>query len=123
MFVTNKLKTAGCSLVLLALLAGCGPEPDAPRGEPLTEAEAMIEAGKKISRSCMGCHGPQGISRVASYPSLAGQPQEYLQQQLDAFKSGARENPMMSSIARNLSDADIVALSHYYGSLPGPAEE
>lgn len=123
MWVAGKLKMVGCSLGLLALLAGCGPEPEAPRSEPLTEAEALVEAGKQKSRSCMGCHGPQGISRVASYPTLAGQSQEYLEQQLEAFKSGTRENPMMGSIARNLSEADILALSHYYANLPGPAEQ
>ncbi len=114
----NKLKCAIGFLVFSTFLMGCGPEPEAPSGEPLSEAQALIEAGKQRSRSCVGCHGPQGISRVASYPSLAGQPQEYLQQQLEAFKSGARENPMMSSIARNLNHADVLALSHYYASLP-----
>ncbi len=122
MFAANTLKMVGFSLVLLALVVGCGPEPEAPKSEPLTEAEALVEAGKQKSRACVGCHGPQGISRVDSYPSLAGQSQEYLQQQLENFRSGARENPMMSSIARNLSDADILALSHYFASLPGPAE-
>lgn len=123
MLVVHTLKNIARALFLLAFLAACAPEQEAPSGAPLTETEALIAAGKQKSRSCMGCHGPQGISRVASYPSLAGQSQEYLQRQLEAFKSGARENPMMSSIARNLSDADILALSHYYASLPGPAEE
>ncbi len=123
MLVANKRKNAASALLLLAFLAGCGPEQEAPRSEPLSEAEALVEAGKQKSRSCMGCHGPQGISRVASYPSLAGRSQEYLQQQLEAFKSGARDNPMMSSIARNLSEADILVLSHYYASLPGPEQE
>lgn len=124
MFVANTLKNVGSALFLLAfLIAGCGQEQEAPSGAPLTEAEALIEAGKQKSRSCMGCHGPQGISRVASYPSLAGQSQEYLQQQLEAFKSGARENPMMSSIARNLSETDVLALSHYYASLPASEQE
>lgn len=123
MLVANKLRNVGRALFLLVLLTGCGQEQEASSREPLTEAEALVEAGKQKSRSCMGCHGPQGISRVASYPSLAGQSQEYLQQQLKAFKSGARENPMMSSIARNLSEDDILALSHYYASLPGPEEE
>lgn len=123
MFNANELRNAAGALVLSVFLLGCGPEPEAPNTASLTEAEALIEAGKQKSRSCMGCHGPEGISRVASYPSLAGQSQEYLQQQLEAFRSGARDNPMMSSIARNLSEADMLALSHYYASLFGPAEE
>lgn len=88
-------------------------------GEPLSETERLVQEGRRQSRSCVGCHGPEGISRVSSYPSLAGRSQEYLAEQLEAFRSGERENPMMTSIARNLSDEAILALSHYYASLPG----
>lgn len=103
----------------LLLLSGCEPGPSSPDAE-LNEEQALHQAGRQKSRACMGCHGPQGISRVQSYPSLAGKPQAYLEEQLRAYRQGERADPMMSSVARNLSDEDIVALSHYYASLPGP---
>lgn len=117
---------AKCSLVslfaltgiVLLSLNGCGPSPSSP-DTALSEEEALQQAGRQRSRACMGCHGPQGISRVQSYPSLAGKPQAYLEKQLRAYRGGERGDPMMSSVARNLSDEDIMALSHYYASLPG----
>ncbi len=111
-------------LAALALtLAACGEGPSSDytqSPDDLTEEQQRLQTGKRQSRSCMGCHGPEGISRVDSYPSLAGRSQAYLEEQLEAFRSGERDNPMMGSIARNLSDEAITALSHYYASLPGP---
>lgn len=104
--------------ILVLVLAACGREA-APQ-EPLTESEQMLQAGRQKARTCVGCHGPAGISRVASYPSIAGAPREYLAEQMLAFRSGERHDPMMSSIARNLSDEDISVLSYYFQSLPGP---
>src|SRR5690606_11348622 len=102
------------------LLVACSAEAPSSATAPLT-AEMLVAHGKQKSRMCLGCHGPQGISRVASYPSLAGESQAYLADQLKAFRSGARDNPMMTSIAKNLSDEDIAALAHYYAQLPGRA--
>lgn len=76
--------------------------------------EALLAHGSRQSRLCLGCHGPAGISRVASYPSIAGKSQDYLATELSAFRSGVRENPMMASVAKSLSDRDIQALSLYY---------
>lgn len=118
---------AKCSLAILAalggamlLLGGCGPSSNGSPDTGLSQEQVLQQSGQQRSRACMGCHGPQGISRVQSYPSLAGKPQVYLEEQLRAFRRGERDDPMMSSVARNLSDEDIVALSHYYASLPGP---
>lgn len=89
----------------------------------LSPEEQRIAEGKRAARMCVGCHGPEGISRVASYPSIAGLPQDYLAEQLRAFRSGERDNPMMSSVARNLNDDAIESLSYYFASLPGADNE
>ena len=39
-------------------------------------------------------------------------------EQLQAFRSGARENPMMSIVAKDLTDNDIDNLIAYYSSIP-----
>lgn len=104
---------------LLALtLAACSERSPSP---PLSKEEKRLQASQQKARMCTACHGPKGISRVTSYPSLAGKSREYLSQQLHAFRSGTRKNPMMSSIAANLAEEDIALLSHYFSSLPGPA--
>ncbi len=74
-------------------------------------------AGKIKAASCAGCHGPDGISANPLWPNLAGQKAPYLVKQLKAFRDGARQDPMMSAMARPLSDADIENLAAYYASL------
>lgn len=103
------------SVILFA--SACSEQP-AP-AEPATGEAALLAQGQQKARMCVGCHGPKGISRVASYPSIAGKPADYLSEQLHALRSGERMDPMMTSIAKNLSDEDIQALAVYFASLPG----
>ena len=72
---------------------------------------------KKHAESCAGCHGANAVSANDSWPNLAGQNAAYLVRMLGAYKSGAQTDPMMSPIAKTLSDADIQNLAAYFGSL------
>jgi cytochrome c553 len=74
------------------------------------------EAGKTKATPCQSCHGPDGNSLNPEWPKLAGQNAPYLKKQLEDFKSGARVNPIMSSIAAALSEEDIANLAVYYAS-------
>ncbi|MBL4763453.1 MAG: cytochrome c [Gammaproteobacteria bacterium] len=74
-------------------------------------------AGKAKSVTCAGCHGGAGISAVPMYPNLAGQKAQYVEKQLKAFRDGARKDPIMSSMAKPLSDEDIAGLAAFYESL------
>jgi cytochrome c553 len=59
-----------------------------------------------------------------AFPPLAGQSATYLADQLKAWQSGTRHpGPLglMQTIARNLSAADIQAISDYYASRAGSA--
>lgn len=116
----NNIQVLLAGLISVLLLTACS-ENKAP--EALSTEEQLLRLGNEKARMCVGCHGPKGISLVVSYPSLAGKSQEYLTEQLQAFRSGERVNPMMSSIARNITEDDIAALSFYYASLPGPVVE
>ena len=98
-----------------ALMACSDGESGGSAQASVSPEQQRIAEGKRVARMCVGCHGPEGISRVASYPSIAGLPH--------AFRSGERDNPMMSSVARNLSDEAIDSLSHYFASLPGAGDE
>ena len=79
---------------------------------------ADITAGEQKAANCMGCHGPKGKSSSAQWPNLAAQQSTYIVNQLNAFKTGTRNNPMMQSMAANLSDDDINNLAAYYSSQP-----
>ncbi len=92
----------------------------------ILHAESTPAAGKEKSAACVSCHGDDGNSQVNTFPKLAGQHASYLVKQLKAFKSGARNNPMMGPMAVPLSDQDMLDISAYYAAqklVPNPAPE
>ncbi len=76
-----------------------------------------VDAGKAKAASCAGCHGANGISSNPMWPNLAGQQSGYLVKQMKAFRDGTRNDPMMSPMAKPLTDADIDNIAAYYNSL------
>lgn len=67
-----------------------------------------------MSKACIGCHGPAGTSPAPDiYPSLKGKDAAFLAEQLNAFRSGTRNNPLMSPMAAGLTDADVANISAY----------
>src|SRR5689334_19929396 len=80
---------------------------------------ADAEAGKaKAQEVCAACHGPDGVSQTENVPSLAGQPDGFIQWQLVYFRSGRRQNEIMQPLAAELRDADIRNLAAYFSALP-----
>lgn len=109
-------------LLMAAITAGCTDRPeDTTANAALTPEQTQEMAGRSKARICTSCHGPNGVSRIPTNPSLAGLPKDYIAEQLHAFKDGRRQSPMMSSIALNLTDTDIVNLSVYFSGLPAPS--
>lgn len=82
---------------------------------------ADIAAGKaKATEICAACHGENGISVTENTPSLAGQPDQFIQWQLVFFKGGARKSDIMNPVAEVLSNEEIRNLGAYYASLTPP---
>lgn len=81
---------------------------------------ADVSAGKALAETCAGCHGVDGVSQTPLTPSLAGEPDEFVQWQLVYFRSGARKSEVMGPIAEALSNENIRNLGAYYASLPPP---
>jgi cytochrome c553 len=100
------------ALILIAILAGAGQA-----------AAADVAAGKATAEGCAGCHGADGISQTPLTPSLAGEPDEFVQWQLVYFRSGARKSEVMGSVAQTLSNEEIRNLGGYYASLAPPKPE
>ncbi|WP_279151397.1 c-type cytochrome [Photobacterium iliopiscarium] len=71
--------------------------------------------------ACISCHGPRGNgTSLSGFPKISGQNAQYIQLQLQAFRSSARNNDlnaMMRSAAVKLNDNEIEALSAYVGGL------
>jgi cytochrome c553 len=83
---------------------------------PYGPAQATDATAEK-SMLCAGCHGADGISVTPEIPNLAGQKETYLANTLRAFRAGERTNPIMMSIASDLSDAEIDALATHFSSI------
>lgn len=77
-------------------------------------AAGSAEKGESKATACIACHGAQGNSANPEWPVLAGQHEQYIHKQLQAFKSGARKNPLMSPMAMSLSDEDMADLGAYF---------
>jgi cytochrome c553 len=86
-----------------------------------TAHAADVAAGKaKAIQVCSACHGENGISQMDNVPSLAGQPDQFIQWQLVFFRAGTRKNEQMQPIVAELTNEDIRNLGAYYASLPPP---
>jgi cytochrome c553 len=81
---------------------------------------ADIAAGKEKAELCVGCHGEGGISRTENIPSLAAQPDQFIQWQLVFFRAGTRKNEQMQPIVEQLNNDDIRNLGAYFASLQPP---
>jgi cytochrome c553 len=87
-------------------------------------AAGSAEAGQAKSATCMGCHGVDGNSANPEWPSLAGQHPSYIVKQIKHFKSGERQNPLMTPMAMILSDQDAEDLAAFFASqTPRPTGE
>lgn len=83
-------------------------------GEQLAKAK-----GKATGQSCIDCHGADGNAPIdPTYPKLGGQYADYLAHALQAYRSGDRQNALMTGQATQLSDQDISDLAAYFGSRP-----
>jgi cytochrome c553 len=73
--------------------------------------------------ACVSCHGANLSKPIdPSYPKIAGQHADYLFAALRAYKtenspSVGRKNPLMGSIAKQFSNAELKALAAYVSSL------
>jgi cytochrome c553 len=101
------------SLAALALAASA-----VVGGAGVVTADAV--AGKNKAEACAGCHGEEGISEIENTPSLAGQPDLFIQWQLIFFRAGARKNEVMGPLAEQLSNDDVRDLGGYSASLKPP---
>ena len=81
---------------------------------PLHAGDAATGANTFNSRGCVGCHGPSGNKPIApNYPVIGGKPAEFISAELNKFRSGERQNPIMGPMAAGLSDADVDNLAAY----------
>jgi cytochrome c553 len=98
------------SIALITLLCAAGAYAAAPEGQ------GSAEEGQAKSTTCVACHGVNGNSVNPEWPNIAGQHAPYTLKQLQAFKVGERQNPLMSPIAMTLSEDDMADLAAFFAT-------
>ena len=68
---------------------------------------------------CSSCHGANGIGLSPTWPTLAGQHEDYLVQALNAYIDGTRTDPVMSASAAQVDPDDVKLLARYFSRLEG----
>ena len=118
--------------MLLALLAVSATASAVEAPKPAIKADAAkgatLYADGDAARglpACVSCHGAAGNSTIAVNPKLAGQHESYIYKQLVDFTTPQRNQPVMTTYAKMLSDADKKNIAAYLGtqlSKPGAAK-
>lgn len=92
--------------------------------ELVTLGERLYRAGNAETgvAACTACHSPTGSGNsAAGYPALGGQHAGYIEQQLKAFRDGARTNDgdakTMRTVSFRLNDNEIAAVASYISGL------
>jgi cytochrome c553 len=94
-----------------AYLATIGSDTVASGGD----STAAIE----LTGTCVACHGQNGIGLSPTWPTLAGQHEDYLVHALNQYRDGTRTDPVMSPMVAALSEDDVLLLARYYSRLSG----
>ncbi len=84
--------------------------------------EKIYRAGIRANGvpACASCHGPTGDGLPVKYPRLGGQHTEYILNQLNQFRLGARandESKVMRTIAAKLTEQEMGAVADYIQGL------
>ena len=98
-----------------------------PRGGPgkgwslaatlfLLPALALAQPAPQRIAACEQCHGPGGNSATPLIPSIAQQPQTFLENQLVFFREGLRNAPVMEQVLKGVGDEEIVALAKHFAA-------
>jgi cytochrome c553 len=100
---------------------------------PLANADSaaspqLLRAGKQLAEvgvanvaACFSCHGTQGRGNGARFPSIAGQPAQFVIDRLHEFQARAQSKPpqpgTMTAVAATLDESQIHAAAAYLSRL------
>ncbi len=95
----------------VVLLLGC-----TLLGSPAFSQPTSLEI-RALAATCANCHGTNGHAVSGSaVVSIAGLKQDYISQQMKAFKTGQRPATVMHQLAKGYTDEQIEQLAAYFAS-------
>lgn len=109
-------------LFMAAALAASATAAQASGAAPSAKPD-LEKGGASYSTVCVACHAEDGNSAIPENPKLAQQHPQYLVKQLQEFKSGKRESPIMQGFASMLEDADMANVAAWLHSKPAKPGE
>ncbi len=86
----------------------------------------LVKGATSYGTVCVACHAADGNSMIPANPKIAQQHPEYLAKQLKEFKSGKRNNAVMSGMVASLTDQDMVNIAAWLATQtnkPGQAKD
>jgi cytochrome c553 len=108
------VSTSLMTYLFAALLAAPVVSRAADAAAPARVAKPDLVKGEATYTAvCIACHAADGNSGTPVNPKLAQQHPEYLIKQLQEFKSGKRNNPVMKGFASALSDDDMKNIAYW----------
>lgn len=84
-------------------------------------ASAQTMTLQERVKTCAACHGEDGNSKLQNVPSLAGQPEFFVLNQLFLMREGVRKVEAMDGLVKNLKDDELQALAAHFAKLPPKA--
>ncbi len=104
------MKTPGCCSLLCLLLCLALH----------VQTLAQDEIASRVA-ACTTCHGKQGrATSDGYYPRIAGKPAGYLFNQMQNFRQGRRQYPLMNYLLAHLSDAYLHEIADYFANQHPP---
>jgi cytochrome c553 len=87
------------------------------------ETSAQSVSFSERLQLCGSCHGENGNSKLENIPSLAGQPEFFITNQLFLMREGVRKVEAMADLVKELKDEDMTALAKHYAKQPAKRSE
>lgn len=113
-------------LLLVAALVLCGlaaSRASAAEPDPIAGRRVVVGAGSPAVTPCFSCHGLDGAGDASGgFPRLTGQVPFYSYKQLLDYAGNTRPNAVMSPIARQMSERQMVDVASYYAGVRAPYE-
>ena len=116
----NRLTLPFVKSLLVATLALCGSATAAEAPKAAFKADpakggTLYDSGDAARGlpACMSCHGAAGNSTIVANPKLAGQVEAYTYKQLVDFTTPQRQQPVMTSYSKMLSDDEKKHIAAY----------
>lgn len=114
-FLIRLLPFVSATLTAAAALVATGAQ-----ANPATLVRGDAKKGEAVAQVCMACHTADGSRGAPAQPIIAGQHPQYIVKQLQEFKAGVRQNPIMQGMAAPLTEEQMRDVAAFYASKKAP---